>query len=164
MEDARWACEIGVKWEREVADNYGKCAYLMLLCYYAIMLLCYIILYYTILYYIILYYTILYYIIPYYTILYYIILYYTILYCYTLTPTRSQRTPFTVWAGAADQAGTGARERVILLDYITIILLYIADVRFETKPSTRRGHLLICVVVKIMAPFGVPLWLGAVLY
>ena len=87
------------------------------------MLLCYIILYYTVLYYIILYYTILYYIILYYTILYYIILYYT----------------------------------VILLDYITIILLYIADVRFETKPSTRRGHLLICVVVKIMAPFGVPL-------
>ena len=42
MEDARWACEVGVKWEIEVADNYGKCAHLMPLCY---AMLCYAMLY-----------------------------------------------------------------------------------------------------------------------
>ena len=36
MEDARQACKVGVKWEIEVVDNYGKYAHLMPL-YYAML-------------------------------------------------------------------------------------------------------------------------------
>ena len=52
MEDARPAYKVGVKLEIEVADDYGKCACLIPLCFAMLFyaMLCYAILYYAILY------------------------------------------------------------------------------------------------------------------